>query len=261
MRIKADVIRGAWLGLGRFMPACEAKVTSGSHPQSYSGKDARAELARLVEGKRCVMFLHGYASSPPAIGVAYNELIVGMVERGLYAPYVESAPYEVVIEGYWPGHSKYGYYFAEWSAEGLLKPGSGDCFAEVLADARPASLDLVMHSMGNRVGLDAVRHGLRARNLFMCAAAVDDDCLSSGGEFSTAVETISGKCVVFHSRRDAALASYRFAKLDRALGAYGPQDGLARSASILSVDANEWSDAHSAFRNRPEFYQQWKAQL
>lgn len=247
--------------LARIRPPAEARVNYNG--TDYSGGAATAALEWMADTSPggVLVIIHGYASKEPDIRGAYGEIGRWMVHSGLYDPAnLSPAPYGLILRVFWPGHTKIGYHLAEMAAEGFLgMRGAGDRLADLLRRAPRKDFDFLMHSAGNRVGLDANRLGdLRVRHMLLCAAAVDDDSITAGGEFYRAVQSIRGKALAFHSRRDAVLAkAYRLAKLDRALGYSGPQPGSEYPSTLQPVDANGWIDEHSAFRRRREFYAEW----
>ena len=121
-------------------------------------------------------------------------------------------------------------------------------------------MDLMTHSMGARVALEALKH-LRTRqvirNLVLLASAVDNESLERGAEYFTANGRVRNS-FVFHSRHDQVLGlAYRFAEFDRALGQNGPEDPaniVEHSPHTFVVNCKNKIQRHGDYKSEDDIY-------
>lgn len=247
--------------LGRIWPAV-ANPTVTINGTKYAEDAARGMLDEATRGKRVCVVIHGYNSPDSSVDPAYEELVRAMTLGELYAPFGPATAYETIVLVKWPGGYKEGYFGAELRAYGGFgMPGTAGRLRDVLSKLAPAALDIQAHSLGNGIMFAAAcAGGFPVRNLISSAAAVENNCISLGKKFYGACSGATGKVLVFYSMHDDALRMFTIAKLgERALGYGGPVPIF--HARVTAIDANAWSDGHSAFRKRDEFYQAWKAIL
>ena len=186
-------------------------------------EDARLGLA----GRRVCVLVHGYN-----VGDALGAYSVGVT---------------------WPGSiMKLGFWTARWRAE-----ESGWRLVGALAPVvchEDTVLDIQGHSLGCRVALEALKHGLRCRNLILAAPAVGDDSLAR--EYFDAANN-AARVVVAHSEHDAVLRkAYRWAMFDDALGLRGP-----RQPDLVPPHVETWNLAglgHSDYKRSVRYTQRWR---
>lgn len=174
--------------------------------------------------------------------------------------------YGVVLGCCWPGSKKAGYWWAEHRAD-----EAGRRFAKILRDLPYRTLDLQGHSCGCRVALEAVRSGLRVRNLVLAAAAVDNECVQLDKKYGPYLEANCEQVLVAYSKNDAVLKKAfrasswlkRAARLRlwgddcKALGYTGPQNPERCPANLRAVEFPT-IDRHGAYKENAEYFSAWK---
>lgn len=243
---------------GRFLPAGAPRLKIGE--AEYSGRAAIVKLQELTNARRVLLKIHGYNSQDGNVRAKYYEIDDGLTAAGLvnFGADVNSQGYEVVVNVSWPGGQVSGFDLAQLRVRGFGFKGVAELLRETVEALTPLSIDLMMHSLGNMVGLKAAEKGslFRIRHMFCCAAAVDADSICKYGAYYTGIVTAFGRVLVFKSKHDTALGIfYRIAERgSRALGYAGPaNDDYPRN--VIVRDANEWSTDHGNFSTSPEFFQ------
>lgn len=192
------------------------------------------EVTNRLKNRRVLILVHGYNNEFEDIIRAY-----GLVEEKVMN--LVGGEYDDVVGYTWPGGDNRFEYFSAKTRAGAIAPRFCHNLTELLADVqnRPASVDVMTHSMGARVSLEALKHirGTRiVRTLFLLASAVDNESLELNEEYFDANSKVEHS-IVFHSRHDQVLSlAYRFAEFDRALGQNGPED----PASIIEHSPRTW---------------------
>ena len=216
-------------------------------------------LAVQMQGKHVLILVHGFRNTLAAVGSAYQRLLKGLIDAGL----VGEGAYDLVLGFTWPGfESPAGFFpaipFANRSAgffRALLE----------LASRNARTVDVQTHSLGARVGLQALSGGTAAfvDNLMLAAPAVDDEVLEPQREFSGALVECR-RCLVYHSERDPVLRiAFRIGdgpEFDRALGWKGPQHPKIIKAScpdVVVVDCREIVRSHGGYKSAGSYYEHW----
>lgn len=198
------------------------------------------EALEMLRGKKVCILGHGF-NVKEAFGV-YSELTLQL-----------GTTYDAYLWFTWPGSKlKLGF----WTARGRAKE-SGRRLAKalaLLAEDENTHLDYQGHSLGCQVGLEALKAGLKVRNLILAAPAVGDDSLA---EDYYEVLNHASRIIIAHSEDDKVLArAYRFALWDTALGLRGP-----RIPNLVCPPAEMWKFSglnHSDYKNSPEYLEKWK---
>lgn len=195
-----------------------------------------AHVIQRLQRRRVCFLVHGYNVTDAL--VAYSRMY-----RWAHIWYDE------IVGVTWPGSRVV---FGFWPARGRAKK-AGAMLADQLRALDIAAVDVQGHSLGCRVALEAVAHGLRCRNVILAAAAVNDDALSR--EYRSVEERVSNKVVVAHSRHDDVLrVSYRFALGRTALGLRGPRAGIANS---YVVDCSPDVAKHGDYKRSETYRSHW----
>lgn len=199
-----------------------------------------ADVHESLSGRRVCVFIHGY-NVGDAIG-AYAEMALKL-----------GGAYDVYVGATWPGSTlKLGFWSARWRAA-----ESGTRLAEALSFIPPGLLDIQGHSLGCRVALEALKAGLRCRNLILAAPAVGDDSLAR--EYFDAANN-AARVVVAHSVHDAVLRkAYRFAMFDDALGLRGPRQPELVPPHVEAWDLGVEVKSHSDYKRSGAYIRCWKA--
>ncbi len=212
-------------------------------------------VLRILEGARVCVLIHGY----------------NVVEAmDAYARVVSNIGYlyDVVIGLTWPGSKvPAAYWLAERRAD-----TAGKILASVFDGLPHRNLDVEGHSCGCRVALEAVKAGLKVRNLILAAAAVDNETVHIGEKYGEAVRTNVERCLVAHSRDDAVLKkAFRVSSwLKRmvrlkiygddccALGYTGPQNALMCPPNVKAVDLSGKILRHGDYKRNGAFFAAWR---
>lgn len=199
------------------------------------------DACRALAGRRVCVFVHGY-NVDDAIG-AYSELAMRL-----------GPTYDAFVGVTWPGSTlKVGFWTARRRAE-----ESGKRIAMALRDLHCEVLDVQGHSLGCRVSLEALRHGLTCRNLILAAAAVGDDDLNTAGRYGEAVNR-AGRVVVAHSEHDDVLKrAYRLALWDGAIGLRGPRVPDLVPPHVEMWDLSGAVKAHSDYKRSASYTERWR---
>jgi hypothetical protein len=242
--------RRRWLG--RYLPPGPGVFRIGDRTVPLN------EVRVAVDGKTGVVLICGYNSSSDAAAASYARILAGLKSAGV--------EYDFVFCVQWPTSRGPGYWLAEAKVywDGIFSgfgwwEGMGNRLGAMMRSLPFASVDFIAHSLGNAAVLDALPVP-GARNLFLTNAAVPANALSfGGGRFMGAVQTITGRAVVFFSLRDDVLrVAFRAAHFGaEALGYVGTVGQTP--PQVMLVDATDWCAGHSGCRDAAEYYQQIKA--
>jgi esterase/lipase superfamily enzyme len=226
-----------------------------TNPNDPGSDVSDAELQAAVAGKKLHLLIHGYNNDEAAIRDSYGIIDSMMSTQGLVGP---TAPYDMVLGYVWPGGDLgLAYFFAKRRAD-KAGPRVQTLLLSVASIA--ASLDINTHSLGARVALQALRGvpGKPIRNLFMLAAAVDDESIEIGEKFYSSTQACIG-AYVFHSKYDPVLKVwFPLSDFDMALGLNGPEDPSAiidHSPNVKVVNCKKVIKSHTGYKSEPKIYQ------
>lgn len=213
-----------------------------------------ADIQRAVAGKKILVLVHGYNNEFEDVIRAYD-MIDGHTKKHM------RSKYDLVIGYTWPGGDDRFDYFAAKTRAGALAPRFAENLRQLhTAATRPAAMDVMTHSMGARLTLEALKVlPTRAvvRNLFLTAAAVDNESIEKGEEYFTA-NGRAGQSFVFHSKNDGVLKyAYNVAEWDRALGLHGPEDpaDIIRNAKrTLVINCKRKIKGHGDYKQQEDVY-------
>ena len=159
-----------------------------------------------IAGKRVLLLLHGYRNTEDSAAGAYSTLLENFES-------VAAVPYDVIVGAFMPlSQFKLGFPFARMRAA-----AAGRMVAAPFRLAHMTCLDIQTHSLGGMVALEALRSGLRCRNLIMSAPAVSNNALEPHSRYGPYLYRAK-RIVVAHSIHDPVDWPYRFASWDRMLG-------------------------------------------
>ena len=218
--------------------------------------DYLAELA----GRKVLLLVHGYNNTEDAVNLAYAR-----IERA--SQKLLRTRYDTITGYTWPGGAIGLAYPVARSRANTAGPRLAGWIRKIARVA--GSLDIMSHSLGARVALKALGAipAGKVRNLYLLAAAVDNESIEKGEEFFDATrrcETV----MVMHSRHDRTLARwYRigdallpwqwFDLLDVALGCSGPEDPadiIAHSPHVVVVNGKGPQLDHGDYKDHPAVY-------
>lgn len=220
-----------------------AKTPLWSKPMK--GLVSPSQAMTALAGKRVLVVLHGYRNTEDSAEGAYSTLLNNFES-------VAALPYDVIILGFMPlSQCTLGFPFARMRAA-----KAGKRIAAALLLARVACLDIQTHSLGGMVGLEALRAGLRCRNLIMSAPAVSNNALEPTSRYGPYLYRAK-RIVVAHSIHDPVDWPYRFASWDRMLGCSGPQEPGAIVDHAEAHDFSAFVTKHSGYKSCREYFDLW----
>ena len=202
------------------------------------------ELCDHVAGRRTLLLIHGYNNAFRDIWDSYQTIF----DRG-------SAFFERTFGYVWPGgDAKWEWWQAKHSsgraAERLTQ------HLETLGRAA-TELDIMGHSLGSRVALEAVCQlpAATVHNLYLLAPSVDNECLQPGEQYFCATQLVGNRVFVFYDTEDLVLrTAFRVSELDNALGQSGPQDPNKTPASVTAVNCRYAVQGHADYRDTAALY-------
>lgn len=213
--------------------------------------DTRSEFIKELSGKRILMLVHGHNNKQDDVYDAYSIVKIKVRE------FLETH-YDHIIGYSWPGGDNG---LDWWASKKRADEVAGRfCLLIESVSQNVAALDVMSHSLGARVTLNALKQSLHSkiiRNYFCTAPAVDNEVFEKGEEFYDSINK-AGALYIFHSKRDGILAgAYRLAEFDNALGLYGPEDKQYiqnKTKNIYVANCKKVVDGHSAYKHTDAIY-------
>lgn len=213
-----------------------------------SGKEIPADFSSF-KGQRVLFLVHGYNNDADEALATYRTIQKNIDGMNLY---------DSIIGYLWPGcDEKVEYFYAEKNATELASRAKSHI--QNLSQSA-AYLDILAHSMGNRLMLEALQNisiekgKKRVRNFYSLAPAVKDNSIEVNQPFFRSVEQCE-KMFVFHSNRDDVLKiAFFLAERSEALGYKGVDNPAKEPENIQFIDCTEFVDGHSGYFNALPFY-------
>jgi esterase/lipase superfamily enzyme len=208
-------------------------------------KDSQVKQAlSSVKGQKILLLVHGLDTTQPIS--YYFDIQANINNSG------KEAHYDQVIGYLWPCFDKtYYYYYAKENIKNISSRFRS--FLQKIKHAGASSIDVVAHSLGNRLVLESLDFAKdpKAPNLihrfFSVAPAVNDTSIDKGGHFYQASLNCD-QMFVFYSTRDSVLKwFYPIAEWRQALGYEGDSYPRELSAHVQMVDCSPVIDTHDAY--------------
>lgn len=195
-----------------------------------------------LKNKHVLVLIHGFNSPTPYTN--YHNIRVNI--ENLELP----VPYDYIIGYVWPSYDDSVEYRIAKTQIQKLKP----IFAQTLSKihSAAASLDVIAHSMGNRLLLETLNFVEEAtdkwvRNFFAWAPAVDNESIDMNQEYYPATQ-LCENMYVFFSHEDGVLKwNYPIPELDVALGLAGDESPSDLPPNVQLVDCSDVIHEHSAY--------------
>ncbi len=200
------------------------------------------------EDKKVLFLVHGYNNTLEEAQKTYQMLSQKM---GALKSADGKPLYDLVIHYFWPGyHNIEAYFEAEKNAQSFLLTNRLAVTLMHLSE-KATCVDVVAHSMGNRVMLEALSHvpvkKPLLRYFYSFAAAVNNDSIDRRGEYAGALK-LCQSMYVFHSDVDIALNSYEVIKDHEALGSDTNIDLADAPANVQFIDCTLFLEGnHSGY--------------
>lgn len=216
-----------------------------------SGPLTLTQVAARLSGKRVCVLLHGYRNTEDAAEGAYAQIRANFESLG-------ESPYDEWVGVLMPlSRLKLGFQFARMRAAKAGKMLAGAFWDLFLCGVYQDMIDVQTHSLGGMVALEALREGLRCRNLIMSAPAVDNEALEPQSRYGAYLARAKRIFVAF-SNHDPVDWFYRIASRDKMLGVHGPQSKAAIVADVEFVDYTEAISKHSGYKECPAYLSTWR---
>ena len=229
---------------------------------------------RRFQGKKVLFLVHGFNNSAEDARTTY-EAIYSEISPLLDAS--ANPLYDVVIGYFWPGGDERLEYFLAQKNADLLASRVGLHLRSLALFS--SQLDVLAHSLGNRVVLDALTSLSSAsitpvndpsfsliawlknrwftpakldpwkpvRNFYSLGAAVDNESIEKNQKYFGATQQCRNM-YVFHSHNDDVLKFlYLVADQDRALGLDGSEDLDMTPKNVQLIDCASFVKGHSAY--------------
>lgn len=224
--------------------SCRAGFADPMHFGPHLARDGAKDLDGYPVPVGAIL-IHGFNTDLGAAEEAY-----GVIEKAA----------DRECTGYlWPG--------GRWAIDYMQAVGRArECgwfFRDLLATLPPLAIvkpSVQMHSLANRVGSEALKHGgVDVDAFIMCAPAVDDDCFEPGKEFFNVPAHCKTVNVFCSSGDDVLKNDYPKGSFGRqALGLYGPRSIYPWPPNLRVFDCSRFIHQHSAYRFAPEYYAAWR---
>lgn len=187
-------------------------------------------------GKKVLFLVHGYNNTTEDAVKSYK-----IVSEKMHALKHSDGTqiYDLIVNYFWPGYQNIDAYLdAKDNAQSpLLTHRFVDTLSRV--NEKATSIDVIAHSMGNRLLLEALEHTSHptplVRNFYSFAAAIDYDSVYQDGQYGTAIK-LCKNVYVFHSDVDIALKGYKEIEQNDSLGADENIDVKRYPKNIQFVD-------------------------
>lgn len=197
------------------------------------------------QGGRVLVLVHGYNNTEEDAAGSYHKIMQYLAQAG------GSGLYTHVIGYLWPGYDDcYDYFAAKEDVEKVVGRMSGhlDTLSSVAE-----SVDILAHSMGNRLILDALlklsakSKDQKINHYYSFAAAVGEESIERKQTYFPATQLCS-KMYVFHSSHDDILKFvYLVAEDDEALGGDGDIPFSSIPKNVQFIDCTPFVDGHTAY--------------
>jgi len=221
------------------------------HTALNSKQVSKQDFLTKTAKQKILLLVHGYNNDQEEVLDAYDIIKMNVLNH------INKEYYDDIIGYSWPGGDHGVEYFSAKSrANGVARR-----FRSFLIDmkANLCTIDVIAHSMGNRVTLkalkDAPEHLLR--NVFTMAAAVNNESLEPKEEFYPSTEKCE-RIFVYHSKNDSVLEkAYRIAEISRALGYSGPEDvsyAEKRNVNVWTINCKHIIKSHGDYKRSDKIF-------
>lgn len=202
--------------------------------------------SREIKGKNVLLLVHGYNNNAKEALSTYRLINVHVSTFKDH----HSKFYDYVIGYLWPGYDKtWDYFEAKHNVSKLAQRMRSHL--EFLS-ASAEKVDVLAHSMGNRLMLEALDHPSQQKkklvqNYFALAPAVDNEALEKKEKYYLSTQNCE-QVFVFYSKRDEVLKwSYSLAEGDRALGLEGAEHPNRLPQNVQLINYTSFVDGHSQY--------------
>lgn len=211
-----------------------------------------------INGKTVLLLVHGYNNDPEQALSTYRLINIHLASTR------HTQLYDFIIGYLWPGDDDpLKYYDAKRHVSKLAKTMRSHL--EFLS-ASAAKVDVLAHSMGNRLMLEALNDPSNApkkliHNFYSFAAAVDHESIEMNEKYYPATLNCE-KMFVFYSKRDDVLKwDYSLAEWDKALGYDGAENPKKLPQNVQLINYTNYIGQHSQYFSISPVYEFIKKQF
>ena len=191
--------------------------------------------------KDVAILVHGYNSS-------YERAI----QCFAYLSQFYTDTYDTLICYLWPGGERPWEYFQARAHVGSFLPNR---FLSLLTEVSSyaSSLDIVAHSMGCRLSLEALSlsSNINIDHLFLLAPAVSSSSLDLEGPYHYALNKARNAYIYFSQHDDVLAWAYSLAEWEDALGCIGPNHPEELPSHVQLINAGEYILNHTGYIQSP----------
>lgn len=213
-----------------------------------NGKEKNVNFTEFT-GKKVLLLVHGFNNSAEDAMHTYSQINIHFSSFHLY---------DIIIGYLWPGYqNRLEYFSAERNAKALADRMR---LHLSLLSTFAVEVDLLAHSMGNRLVLEALESDSQQQkrklvhNFYSLAPAVDDDSIEQNHTYYHSTKQCK-HMFVFHSNYDDVLKIlYLLAEKDKALGSEGDGDPRLMPKNVQFVDCSDFVKGHSDYFTVPCLY-------
>lgn len=191
------------------------------------------------QGKRVLIIVHGFDITDPCeFYFDIQDNILG-----------NDSPFDATIGYVWPGFSSHLEYLNAKKNTALAAPK----FREFLEKIHRIALrvDVVAHSLGNRLVLDALNENKTRypliHNFLSVAPAVEEDSIFKGQIFYLSTELCRNMYVFFSKQDDVLKWIFPFPELSSALGYLGDSNPKKLPKNVQTVDCSAIVNGHDDY--------------
>lgn len=225
---------------------------------------AKDTFLKKLDDKKVLLLIHGYNNEEDDVVRAYN-IIEKNVNNLLHLD-SGSPIYDMIIGYTWPGGDDPLNYYSAKRRASAVSPRVNRWIDDMRSNG--ATIDIMGHSMGCRVSLLALQEKTQfskmIRNLFLTAAAVDNESIEKDEEYYKSACGCD-KLYVFHSKNDNVLnISYRTAERDAALGYSGPENPayiIENSPNVKVINCKNVVLKHGGYKDCAGMYSYIKSEF
>ncbi len=215
-----------------------------------------------LTGKKVLLVVHGYNTDAKSAKASYR-LVYDQVVKLQDSDGQDF--YDTVIGYLWPGYANSMEYFAARKHAEALSQRMRHNLS--LLSSTAAQVDIMAHSMGNRLILEALDYAFApykknlVQNFYSFAAAVNDQSIEKKHSFYRSTQNCQD-VYVFHSNRDDVLKLfYPIAEHEEALGYEGIGHLAMLPHNIQFIDCSSVVSGHGEYFAAPSLYDFIKKRL
>ena len=223
------------------------KISDQTKLETDSNRKNPSLASEEIKGKNVLLLIHGYNNDEKEALSTYR-LIHAHVSA--FMDMQRSQFYDLVIGYLWPGYDDSWEYFDAKQNTSELSKIMRSHLKTLSASA--AKVDVLAHSMGNRLLLEALNYPSFKKkkvvqNYYAFAPAVDNESVEKQEKYYQSTQNCE-KIFVFYSKRDDVLKwGYTLAEQDKALGYEGAENPDQLPQNVQLINCTTLVGGHSDY--------------